>query len=369
MKKTISLILTVMLLVLAVTPVMAEAPLKVLVGGKKIDFDVNPQIINERTMVPLRAIFEALGASVEWYGETRTVVSTKGGTTIKLTIDDATMYVNDVPVTLDSPACIVDDRTLVPVRAISEAFKLKVDWLGEHRLVKVIAPVSVETESSYAKTYNYDDNGNITYVEFVDGTWEKSTYDVFSNMTYTENSEGAWEKNTYDENDNLIQKENSKGVIINWTYDERGNATYREYNNGAWTKFYYNEKGDAIYSENSNDTWIKVDYDENGNPVYKEDSYYGTWVKSEYDENGNAVKHEYSNGLIVDVTYNEAGQPVIYQGSDGSWEKSTYDAAGNEIRWDASNGAWEKWTYDADGNLTSNEDSTGVWIKFTVKNY
>ncbi len=85
-----------------------------------------PQIINDRTMVPLRAIFEALGASVEWNQETKTVTSTKGDTTIKLTIDSNTMYVNDNAVTLDSPACVVNDEALLPVRAISEAYKTKV---------------------------------------------------------------------------------------------------------------------------------------------------------------------------------------------------------------------------------------------------
>ncbi len=55
----------------------------------------------------------------------KTVTSTKGDTTIKLTIDSNTMYVNDNAVTLDSPACVVNDRTLVPVRAISEAYKTK----------------------------------------------------------------------------------------------------------------------------------------------------------------------------------------------------------------------------------------------------
>ena len=96
-----------------------------------------PQIINDRTMVPLRAIFEALGASVEWNQETKTVTSTKGDTTIKLTIDSNTMYVNDNAVTLDSPACVVNDRTLVPVRAISEAYKTKVDWNGDTRTVTI----------------------------------------------------------------------------------------------------------------------------------------------------------------------------------------------------------------------------------------
>ena len=117
--------------------------------GKNIEFDVAPQIINGRTMVPLRAIFEALGATVDWNDDTQTVTSTKGGTTISLTINNPTMYVNGKAVILDSPACLVDSRTLVPVRAISEAFDIQVEW-------KEVAPPAV---------VNYDDvSANINQI-------------------------------------------------------------------------------------------------------------------------------------------------------------------------------------------------------------
>ena len=118
-RKVLCLLLTVLLMVSAITPVMASDTIKVKVGGELIKFDVLPQIINDRTMVPLRAIFEALGATVNWNGETQTVTSTKGDTTISLTINNPTMYVNGESVTLDSPACLVDGRTLVPLRAVS----------------------------------------------------------------------------------------------------------------------------------------------------------------------------------------------------------------------------------------------------------
>ncbi len=54
-------------------PAMASREIRVMVDGKYIDFDVPPQVINSRTMVPVRAIFEELGADVEWYGATRVV--------------------------------------------------------------------------------------------------------------------------------------------------------------------------------------------------------------------------------------------------------------------------------------------------------
>jgi hypothetical protein len=109
--------------------------ISVILNGNTIAFDVQPQIINDRTMVPVRAIFEALGASVDWNEETRTVTAIKGGTTVKLTINSDTMYINDTVTAIDSPACIIDDRTLVPVRAISEAFNIKAEWDENTRTV------------------------------------------------------------------------------------------------------------------------------------------------------------------------------------------------------------------------------------------
>lgn len=101
--------------------------------------DVPAQIINDRTMVPLRAIFEALDATVEWDGETRTITGKKGDTTVVLVVDNTEMKVNDTVKTLDTPAQIVNDRTLVPARAISEALGADVQWDGDTRTVTITA--------------------------------------------------------------------------------------------------------------------------------------------------------------------------------------------------------------------------------------
>lgn len=137
-----------MLITSAAIPVMADEDIKVILDGKALSFDVPPQIINDRTMVPLRAIFEALGASVDWNQETKTVTSTKDNTTIKLTIDSNTMSVNNKSVTLDTPACVVNDRTLVPVRAISEAYNTKVDWNGDTKTVIISSNTNINSQST-----------------------------------------------------------------------------------------------------------------------------------------------------------------------------------------------------------------------------
>ena len=101
---------------------------EIVTNGAAKALDVPAQIIDSRTMVPLRAIFEALGASVEWDDATKTVTSVKGETTVKLTIGQASINVNGEDKALDVPAQIVDSRTLVPVRAIAESFGCEVGW-------------------------------------------------------------------------------------------------------------------------------------------------------------------------------------------------------------------------------------------------
>lgn len=96
--------------------------------GKKIYFDQIPVVENGRTLVPLRAIFEKLGATVDWNSETQTVTATKDDTTITLTIDNTRATKNGEEITLDVPAKIIGGRTLVPVRFVADCFGVDVVW-------------------------------------------------------------------------------------------------------------------------------------------------------------------------------------------------------------------------------------------------
>lgn len=121
----------------ATMTVTAPKAIDVKVNGTLISFDQPPVIVDGRTLVPLRAIFEALGATVDWYSETATVVSKRGNTTIKMTIGSNLMQKDGEDITLDVPAQLINDRTLVPVRAIAEAFGCNVDWDGDAQLVTI----------------------------------------------------------------------------------------------------------------------------------------------------------------------------------------------------------------------------------------
>ncbi|MDD4239462.1 MAG: copper amine oxidase N-terminal domain-containing protein [Desulfotomaculaceae bacterium] len=104
--------------------------------GQALTFDVQPIIVNDRTLVPLRAIFEALGTEVQWYEETQTVKAIKADTEVTLVIDGEA-YINGELATLDVPARIVNDRTLVPLRFVSEAMDCQVDWIDTTQTVLI----------------------------------------------------------------------------------------------------------------------------------------------------------------------------------------------------------------------------------------
>ncbi len=104
-------------------------------NGEKIKFDQIPVIESGRTLVPLRAIFEKLGAAIDWNGDTQTVTASKDGTTISLTIGDTNAVKNGETITLDVPSKLVNGRTLVPVRFIADSFGVNVDWDGDMQRV------------------------------------------------------------------------------------------------------------------------------------------------------------------------------------------------------------------------------------------
>lgn len=143
MKKRItalSLVAAVSVGAMGIAAAADEQPIKVLVNGVEVEFaDAEPFIEDDRTLVPMRAIFEALGAEVTWDDETKTVVSYDPISEVSITmqIGSNTMFVDETPVELDVPAKIVNDRTVVPVRAIAEGMNSLVDWNAEERLVIV----------------------------------------------------------------------------------------------------------------------------------------------------------------------------------------------------------------------------------------
>jgi len=141
MKRILAVFLILIMAFSCMVYVGAEEDITVTINGAVITFDVPPQIIEDRTMVPMRRVFEVLGANVEWNEELRMAIATYGTVVIAMPIDADSFTVTDVlknetqSIALDVPAQIVNGRTLIPLRAVSEALGKTVEWVGTTRTV------------------------------------------------------------------------------------------------------------------------------------------------------------------------------------------------------------------------------------------
>lgn len=177
------------------------ANVNVQLNGKNVDFTdengnkVEAQTINSRTMVPMRKIFELLGAEIDWNADTRTVTATKENTKIKLQINNkAAEIIKDGKVenvVLDSAPLIVNNRTLVPLRFVSESLDKQVGWDDLNKTAIIIdydyflekvknstptfykALTNMPTQSStmqIIKKYTDLSNSNNSAIEMIDAT-------------------------------------------------------------------------------------------------------------------------------------------------------------------------------------------------------
>ena len=155
MKRTTKVIaiFTAILLILSAIPITASAAswnITVKVNNKAIAFpDQKPIIQNERTLVPIRFVAEALGYDVDWNEKDNTAVIDDGK--IILYIGTNKAKINGKSVTLDVASTIISDRTMVPLRDVAETLDCSVDWIGETKTVLVNAKKNGRELSLYER--------------------------------------------------------------------------------------------------------------------------------------------------------------------------------------------------------------------------
>jgi len=113
--------------------------IQVYIDGSALNADSAPLIEKGRTLVPLRAIFEALGADVQWNGADRSITAAKDRMSVRLQIGSSVAQKNGIQVKLDVPPRLIKGSTLVPLRFVSEALGAEVTWDGNSRRVNIFS--------------------------------------------------------------------------------------------------------------------------------------------------------------------------------------------------------------------------------------
>lgn len=145
MKKIIKSILVAIICLIPVSGFAYEEANGVILNGQQIYSDVKPVIVEGRTMIPARALLEALGMKVSWNGNTGMVTGEKYGKRIDLTTNgngfDRRNKYNGIEIFIEEvPPMIIRGRTMIPVRMVSEVIGLSVGWDGYSRNVIITEP-------------------------------------------------------------------------------------------------------------------------------------------------------------------------------------------------------------------------------------
>lgn len=118
-------------------PAGAQGAIRVFIDGQPVGFDVPPSAVQGRVLVPLRGIFERLGATVDYDTASQHIVAIRGGKTVELTVGSRQARVNTIPTLLDVPAFTTNGRTMVPLRFISESLGADVQWVAANQTILI----------------------------------------------------------------------------------------------------------------------------------------------------------------------------------------------------------------------------------------
>lgn len=148
------------------------------VNGVEKEIDAAPVIINDRTLLPVRAVVEEMGGSVDWNGVTRQAVLNQENKEIILTIDSDIVLLNGESQTLDTAPVIISGRTFLPIRVIAESFGYTVEWEDKDKTV-TITKIREDMSSDVDKTTS------ASAIDIAENKEDKNTLIVYFSRTGT----------------------------------------------------------------------------------------------------------------------------------------------------------------------------------------
>ena len=207
----LSIVLALVLLLALAPSVLASAntPISVFINGQRVTFpDQNPVVVDGRTLVPVRGVFEELNFNVDWNPTTRQVTLTRGNDVIVITIGSSTFTTNSVSRTLDVPAQTIGGRTMLPLRLVLESVGYTLDWNAATSTVTITsqAPQQVTISTLASPTTG----GTVT---------GGGTVNVGTNVTLRATANTGWAFSGWYENNVHV---NSNAT---WTFNAATNRT------------------------------------------------------------------------------------------------------------------------------------------------
>ena len=154
MRKFISILLSLLLILNTLTTVFAVGTAITLqvdsntinIGSRSVTIDTAPVIIDGRTLIPVRGVSEAMGGNVNCNNDTKTVTITLGSNKVEMTIDSKTAYFNNKAQTLDVAPVVLNGRTMLPARFIAESFGFDVNWDNDTKTISITPRQETTTE-------------------------------------------------------------------------------------------------------------------------------------------------------------------------------------------------------------------------------
>lgn len=157
----------------------AAKEVKIEIDGKAmVPKDMPAVIIDGRTMLPMRQIAQELGCEVNWNEAAKQIYVMRGSDIIVFTVDSKTGYENGKEFTMDVPATIVNDRTMLPVRALADALHLNIKWDDPNRIVSIQSGDTVVKDEPKAPESGQTTAGTLTGIQTPSGKDADQTFTI-----------------------------------------------------------------------------------------------------------------------------------------------------------------------------------------------
>lgn len=267
---------------------------------EKVNFtDVQPIIVEGRTLIPVRGLFEELGYSVSWNQSSLTATVKSESRTVQIPIGAQYMLVNGKKVSVSVPAQIINSRTMIPLRAVSEALELKVEWNEKSRSVIVYA-----NNDSVADNYIYENLGSAGYIK--DKTIILS---IFASDTFT-----SWNFDKNEDNAEAVRTLEYLSIATKWL-----KSNVSAYNVNAEFVYDWSKNSDLVYAVQFYESLVTS----GGEHYYDQVDYINKYIDTE------KLLEKYNAKNIIYMFF--FNTPLSNQHNPWSLSKNPYNSCNTEI--------------------------------------